>query len=925
MKALYVSVALLALAGCTEKSSTEYLGAAKTYMSESNNGDAVIQLKKAIKQDPNMAEARFLLGKVYFELNQFDNAEKELEKALDKGHSAESVYPYLLKAYINNRSYHVLSDLDAEELNVPSIATELNFYKLNAFINLNRERDFDKLYSTLPDDNDDSFVLLSKVLNTFNKAGSEKRQMTTHELAVASVAIEKVLMNDEKSQFALKYKTVTRILAQKPEESAEVYKKYLEHYPADMEMKFKYIELMISLNKAGEIESIVDKLLTVNEKHAVLNRFKGIARFSDNDHAAALEFAEKGLMNNTTDVSLRLLAGQSAYVLEKYEAAATHILLVQNKLDNSHNAIRVLALSLLQSNQVVKASDVLLSMEGLTEKDSLLYSNATMALVEMGEKIRAEKLMKKSSGLGESSESLASRGIAQISMNDISGISSLKKAIDKAPESSDAKIALASAYLRMNDLKALNNHVASWLKSDADNVSALYFKSRLELRSGDDESARRTLNKILTVDNDNKEARMALVDMAYKRGDKEDAEKLLESLLSKDSSYVPAIAQSYLQSKENGDSESVIALIEDKLKSDPKNVDLSLLLGGILISEGQNAKAVTLLEGIKSEGKLPSRYWMLIVEAYAKTKNMAKVIESNEKWLEAYPGNNEAIISSLMTLSSRNMYKDALEISQDYLKKQGRNDYIQLLNTHFLVMTGDFRTANDSYNKLSKEMTSIPFAKGILAKIQISKKDFKGALGNLKEAYKAERNHENIKLIYKLNAALGNVDEGYRMLVSHVNELPKDVLSLMMLADIQLRKSPDESIESYKKALEINGNNYIALNNVANLYMNKGDLENAQTCAEKAVSIKGDIPNILDTLAMIYVAKNDNKSALAELRKAVALDNVSYGVYLNFIEQLVANDQKGEAEREVYKYKSLYGKNEKARTALEERRKKINI
>jgi putative PEP-CTERM system TPR-repeat lipoprotein len=917
LKKLYVSLAVLALMGCSEKTSKEYLTSAKTMIGQENNSGAVIDLKKAIKQEPKLLEARFLLGKINLENNQYSLAEKELERAIDGGYSKKDVYPYLVRAYIRNNSFDMLTKINVDEIGLTGEDKyEAIFYKLNALLSLGNNKEYGVAYQALPIESDFNFITLSHVLNTFQSAGLTKTELPDSELSAISIKLEKVLSKDKGNAFALKYKGMIN-LKDNPEKTAEVYKEYVELYPSDMEMKFKYLQLMVDLDKAIEVESIVDNLLTVNDRHAALNRFKSIARYSEKDYLGALKYAEKGIIENSTDVSLRLLAGQSAYMLKEYYNASRHIIMISNMIPPNHNALRVLALSQLNDGQIVEASKTLMDMEGLTEKDSLLFTNISLALINSGEKLRAKKLMKKSEGISETSESLAGRGVVEISLNDINGINSLKAAIKKEPESKSAKVALASAYLKIGDFKSLKVHVDSWIKVDPSEISALYFLSQVQLNKGDNEAARLTFNKILSFDKDNKEARMSLIDIAYKRGDVKEANELLSALLKKDKNYTPAIAKSYLYGKDQGKSQDVIDLIKVRIEEDSTNVDLSLLLAGILMSEKNTKEAAVVLDSISSFNNLSSRYFMLLAEVHAKNNNVEKLIASNEQWLKAYPGNKEAITSSLMALSSQNKYKEALRISQDYLDIQGKNAYIQLLHSHFLVMTGDLSGAKISFAKLPIEISRLPFAKGIKAKIQISEKDYKGALVNLKVAYDAEKNHENIKLIFKLSNALKQGDKGYDLLVNHVKEVPNDVLSLMMLADIQIRKDVSLSIINYEKALKINGNNFIALNNLANLHLDKKNYDRAQELAEKAVALKGDIPNIIDTLAMIHLAKKDYTASLNELQKAVEINGVSHSIYLNYIKLLFLNDKSAAAERAIMQYKDKYS-NEKMRKDLDD-------
>lgn len=921
-KALSVSLVALTLMACSEKTSLEYMTEAKTLLEQNNTSEAVIELKKAIKQDPKMADARFLLGKVYFDGHNYDSAEKELEKALDNGYDKNKVYPMLLKAYMNNRSYYQLVDLkiDENQLVDTSLLEELNFYKLNAFLNLKQEKEYLELYNSISLTEGGPYARLSHILHTIKELRPGTLGVGKENISTLVTKLDEILEQDAKNQYAMKFKAIAKMLEEDFEETASIYKNYLKYFPADIETKFKYIDLMININKGTEVESIVDELLSANEKHPTLNRFKGIIRYSEKDYEAALSFADKGLVSDTTDVGLRLLAGQSAYSLEKYDVAARNIMLVSNKLDPRHGAMRVLAVSLLNSGDPVEASNVLMSMEGLSERDSLLFSNTSIALIEKGERVRAQKLMDRSKGLSTTSKSLAGRGIVEISLNDMNGIDNLKRAIEQTPEDETAKIALASAYLQTGNFKELSTYLDGWLSSDKDSVQALYFKSQLQLRTKDVKGAKETLEKIVSLDPQNKDAKMNLVNIANASGDNAQAEKLLNEILDQDPGYAPAVAQSYLAKGDNASVDEIKA----QIKADPKNIDLKLLLSGIFISQNKLDEALVALDSVEVRKVMPERYWVLRAEIYAKQKKMDLLNETNASWLAQYPANREAVVSSLMALSAQKKYKEALDISSSYLKRQGQNHYVQLLDSHFRVMSGDFSGAETSFGKLPKELASIPFAKGILGRIQVSKKQYKEGLENVKVAYETEKNHDNIRLIYRLSEFLGQKDEAYRLLMTHTEKFPNDYMSLMMLADVQLTKDPVASAANYEQLLTLIPTNVVALNNLANLKMNAGEFAKAEELAKKAVELRSDLSSVVDTLASVYVAQKKHDLALVELRKAIELKDVSHSVYLNYIEALVNTGNKTEAERELYKYNAKF-KKDHMRKDLEERKAKLGL
>ena len=88
---------LLAACGASPES---MVTSAKEYIAKNDRNAATIQLKNALQKNPEIGEARFLLGKLYFEQADYPGAEKELTRALDAGYSADEVVPILAKALL---------------------------------------------------------------------------------------------------------------------------------------------------------------------------------------------------------------------------------------------------------------------------------------------------------------------------------------------------------------------------------------------------------------------------------------------------------------------------------------------------------------------------------------------------------------------------------------------------------------------------------------------------------------------------------------------------------------------------------------------------------------------------------------------------------------------------------------------------------
>ena len=76
----------------------------KQHLEQGDNKAAIIALKNAIQLDPQAAQPRFELGKIYLQEQDYESAEKELSRALDYGYKPADVLPLLSKAFQQTRA-----------------------------------------------------------------------------------------------------------------------------------------------------------------------------------------------------------------------------------------------------------------------------------------------------------------------------------------------------------------------------------------------------------------------------------------------------------------------------------------------------------------------------------------------------------------------------------------------------------------------------------------------------------------------------------------------------------------------------------------------------------------------------------------------------------------------------------------------------
>jgi tetratricopeptide (TPR) repeat protein len=214
-------------------------------------------------------------------------------------------------------------------------------------------------------------------------------------------------------------------------------------------------------------------------------------------------------------------------------------------------------------------------------------------------------------------------------------------------------------------------------------------------------------------------------------------------------------------------------------------------------------------------------------------------------------------------------------------------------------MLADYPAAQEAYDALPHNLIELPLTKGFLARFQLNNKQPELALENAIIAYNASPNNRNLILLVFTYDQLNQPNKNIELLKHHIEKLPKDLAARMLLAEKQISDDLTGAMKSYEVALKQNPNNYIASNNLAYLFLQKGEIVKAKGYGEKAVKLKPNNAAALDTLAQIYVAEKDYKEALKLYDRAITDAMQNEEIYLNYVETLLLAEDQFLAKRKL--------------------------
>jgi cellulose synthase operon protein C len=891
LKTSLIALSLSILFACGQKSTEDQLAEAQQYLSEKNASAAIVTLKNAVQNDPRSATVRYELGKVYLDTMQYESAEKELNRALEYGYDAARVLPLLTQAYQKTGAYVALSKINDEQAGLTAVErAEIGYFKVLSLVRLEKYDDAKLLIDEL------AKIDTSSIYKPLTAAYALVIDKKFKEAAEQVAELRKVSPQNPE---LLKLLAQLQLSINQPQEAAAIFEEYLQFYPDDAQITFVVGKLLVDLGKTEEAEPYLDKLLKINKLNPLLNQLKAAARAAAKDFSEALKYSEIAITNGSTDPGLRLIAGYSAYQIADYSGANRHLSFVASQLPDNHPGLKLLAASQLQLGLTTEAGEVLARLDELTTLDAPLLSKASYQLLREGYQNDAAQLVERTDSISSTAEDLTRLGLLKLSLNNLDGIVNLQEAVAKAPELESAQTTLATAYVATGQFDKALELANQWKESDPNSLKAYMLAGEVWLKRQDFVKARQEFEQGVALDSKNPAPKMALINLELMNKNLANARQQLDTVLLESPDYLPALATNYLLQRQQGDASKALAQIKQQQQKSPNNMGLKLLLARSYLAEKNYTEAVAVIDkGVDDPSTLPPAYWRVKGQALIASNLRSEAEKHYDSWLGNFPNDKDATLGKMLLLDSQNKFSEGAVLARQFLSN--RNDsQMQLMLVHFLIMSNDLTAAKTAYDALPANALNLPMAKGFLARFQLGDKDYVKALDNAQLAYQASPNYRNAMLLVFIYDNLKQQAKSLAFLEQHMANHPDDLASRMVLAERQIGQDKAMAIQSYETALAQNPKNYIALNNLAYLEMQNGQLAKAKDYAEKALELKPDDVATLDTMAQVLVAQKDYDKALKYYERAVTDSMQIEEVYLNYVEALFAAKQDVLAKRKL--------------------------
>ena len=832
--------------------SLEYLDDARERLESNDVNAAIIQLRNAIQDDPENAQARALLGRLHLERGYVADAEKELSKAFETIKTDE-VALHLGQALLAlGRSADVLDVVSADaakrDPSEDGVPWQMRLLRAEALINDGQLGAAEALL--LP-------AIEAKPLAPIANLLTARLELLSDRFDQARQRLEVALAADPDSFPAWLLKAQINLSRGILNEAESAAREALERAPQSPQPQLVLAEVELRRGQPETALTMVDGILE-NDSNNLAGRFlrvnilAALERFEEADRAMRQiadplrEVPDALLISGVLKARTNQLA-QAANLLGQYLIA----------VPDNRQARRLLANIQLEQKQTRSAVDTLRPLVRENSQDLVSLQMFSSAQLRSGdwqgarESFRRILRLSKAEAAGQARSFLTTLGPdgsipdettrALLLVLDDMRNARLDAAQERAqaiadakPEDAAVKNLLGAIYMARNNNEAAQAEFEAALAIDPNLQGAIANLNRVDARQGRPEAIEVRLRKQLEIDPGNQATRLQLASLLNRQQQTEEAIQLLEDGRAQSADAIQlrmALGSAYLNT---GREDDLAGVIEELAKAgrDGSNLQAFQAAANLQARLGDTAAAMSLLAEAEAAAPddIPTKLALARLQFQAGDVKAAQATIERVRAID--PTHTIANNSMVDLYLAQEVGEEALRFAASLAEQ----DPVQAAN--------------------------------LQAKTLIALEQTDSALAILEQVHKDTPSPLSARNLFMTKHRSGRKEEAADDLRAWLEANPDDAGNLELLSQ-SLIVSEDyaEAAAPLEQAMQLIPDNPQVLNNLAWL-RHELDRPGAVDLARRAQELAPRSPEITDTLGWILVREGDVEQGLPLLREA---------------------------------------------------------
>lgn len=870
-KGILFFVVILGLFACSgDLTDVQYVAKAQDFLDQEKLEAASIELKNALQQNPDNAQARWLLGKLHLEIGNAAGAEKELKRASELGVVNETVVPLLAQAFLMQGKSDKIETLASDNLSAGARAIVLAVQGLAMVPKGEIEKAESIIDTAVSLDNRSAFVLAAKARLLVAKGDYE----------LAREALQRVFTIDP--DYAEGWSLLGNIEWREKhlEKAQEAYTRAIDIRANNLADLLKRAQVSIQMEELAKAKQDIDVLMERAPKHAGVNYTQGLIHFLNNRLPDAQAAFEQAVRINSRHLRALYYLSLTHFKLNNKAQAEIYINQFLADAPNSILGLKLIAAIKFGDGQFEEVERLLRPVVAQKKEDVEAINLLAGALLNQGKADEAVVLLEQVVELHPDSATARLRlGEGYLAAGERErGLSSIESALDLNPKFRRANVLLVLYYLQEQAFDKALKAAQVYLEQNSDKVSPYNLLGRVHLASDQKEDAEQAFSRARKVSPGDPLASHSLAALAIKKSNYKQAQKYYEEVLEKNENHLSTLLRLASLKALQRDESAMVAWLKQASTAHPKAVQPKVLLGHYYLSQNMPEQIPVLLSDLDESQKNQPAVLEVLAKAHLEQREfyeaksaLEKVIERRFSWAQAH----FLLAQAFAGLNNRKHMQEELEMA---VELDPNNLDFRLVLARLFLREGEKERVDEQLESLKEFSPNHPGVLQLTASVAQLEGNEELATDLLVDVFEKYPNTSSMLAIARHKQRIGEITEAVLMQEQWVSGHPEDYTAAMALAEAYGEQNQlEQANKQYRRILQEEEKNPVALNNIA-WNLRDSDPEKALKYVRQAIEIAPESPVVMDTLAVILLKNGDIKQARRTIERALSKDpeNLSF-------------------------------------------------
>ncbi|HDZ62412.1 MAG TPA: PEP-CTERM system TPR-repeat protein PrsT [Nitrospirae bacterium] len=849
------------LYGCSDATDDQYLVSAQEYIDTGNMKSASIELKNALQKNPDNPKARLLLGKYHLEMGNMAAAEKELTKARELGVGDELILPLMSRALLFQGKNNEVQNLPLNNLTAKGQVEVLAAQSQAKLAQGKIAEAAILIEQAISKDQESIYTLIA----------SAKIHAAKQELDLAREKLDAALLIDRKSASVWSLLGDLAFQEKNLDSAEEAYSNAIEYGVNNLPDYYKRSLVRIQLNKLKEAQQDVDRIKKRFPQSAGAYYVQGIIFYQNKNFGDAINSFQIALSDEDRFPLALLYMGASHFLQNNLAQAENYANRFVYTAPTNITGRKLLAMIKFKNQEYAEAEDLIRPAIDARKDDIGALNLLSGALIKQGKMDEAVDVLTKVAALRpDSPEAQMRLGAGLMAGGELdSGVGPLETAIQLKPDDMQANILLIVNYLQKKDYDEAIKAANTFREQNPESAVPYNLLGKVYLAANQEKEAQEAFFKALELAPGNPYASQALATLALKDKDFDKARGYYQEVLIYHENHLPTLLNLAIIDALATDEKSMVGNLQQAIKAHPKAIKPRLVLSRYYLSRGDPEKAFFLVNELDEMQKISPAVLNVIAMSYLAQNEYAEARATLEKLLAIQPNSANAhllLAKAHAGLKDRERTKAEL---QKTVELAPNNLLARIALARLLLLERNKVGVKEQLNvlkKLAPENSDVLQIEASMARLNQNPNE---ALRLTEKAFEKTPTTTNMRILARQKWGMGNREGAQHLQEVWVKKHPEDLVARMALANSYAASNQvDMAVEQYSLVLDRNGNNIMALNNLA-WYLRDTKPVQALEYARRALKIEPESAALIDTLAVVLSKNGETEKAQRTIARAL--------------------------------------------------------